>query len=269
MIVTLVHASWGNGSVRRRTGRGIVDSGVSASVDVTLEISIPIFGGADASDSTSVNIDQSVMVVDPTPDSEPFSSLEITEHFIQTSGGSLVFEFCWPVVGCLETIDVTVNLLDVQLVGDQIATVDSSGNWLLSGVTYQMDLGIDYTGSLLGSGNLVTTQTALVDVTGGIQVETGLLVADNLDIGTIDIDVEDDSLPDGLNSLRITVDPDFNNLIYTGPYNLADLDGDGCVSGSDLTILLSNWGSCCQGDLDGNGVIGGADLTLLLSSWGC
>ena len=50
----------------------------------------------------------------------------------------------------------------------------------------------------------------------------------------------------------------------------ADLDGDSDVDGADLTILLSEWGSCsdCVSDLTGDGEVAGADLTVLLSFWG-
>ncbi len=48
---------------------------------------------------------------------------------------------------------------------------------------------------------------------------------------------------------------------------VADLDGDGSVGGSDLTMLLSAW-SGPGGDLDGDGTTNGADLTVILSAWG-
>ena len=50
-----------------------------------------------------------------------------------------------------------------------------------------------------------------------------------------------------------------------------DLDQDGMVSGSDLTVILSQWGcrgEQCEGDLNDDGVINGADLTVILSNWG-
>jgi hypothetical protein len=48
-----------------------------------------------------------------------------------------------------------------------------------------------------------------------------------------------------------------------------DYDLDGVVGGSDLGLLLSNWGTVQPYyDLDGNGLIEGADLGLLLSAWG-
>jgi len=47
-----------------------------------------------------------------------------------------------------------------------------------------------------------------------------------------------------------------------------DLNGDGVVSGLDLTVLLSTWGASGSADLNGDGVVGGSDLTILLSNWG-
>ncbi|MFZ9882267.1 MAG: hypothetical protein ACO3QC_12795, partial [Phycisphaerales bacterium] len=49
---------------------------------------------------------------------------------------------------------------------------------------------------------------------------------------------------------------------------IADINGDGVVSGADLSILLTRWGLSGTGDLDGNGVVDSADLAMLLSSWG-
>ncbi|NBX37280.1 MAG: hypothetical protein EBR10_08680 [Planctomycetes bacterium] len=61
------------------------------------------------------------------------------------------------------------------------------------------------------------------------------------------------------------------NLVIDGPPQTppcpGDFDSDGVRGGSDLTILLSNWGSA-GADLDGDGVTGGSDLTILLSGWG-
>jgi alpha-tubulin suppressor-like RCC1 family protein len=48
----------------------------------------------------------------------------------------------------------------------------------------------------------------------------------------------------------------------------SDLNGDGRVSGADLTVLLSFWGFPGQGDLDGNGTVGGSDIGILFGDWG-
>jgi subtilisin family serine protease len=56
--------------------------------------------------------------------------------------------------------------------------------------------------------------------------------------------------------------------LYPGP---ADLDGDAMVGGTDLTILLSQWGNCdgcnCVADINADCSVNGTDLTALLSAW--
>lgn len=48
----------------------------------------------------------------------------------------------------------------------------------------------------------------------------------------------------------------------------ADLDCNGSVSGSDLGLLLGQWGSDGSADLNGDGTVNGSDLGLLLGAWG-
>jgi subtilisin family serine protease len=54
---------------------------------------------------------------------------------------------------------------------------------------------------------------------------------------------------------------------------LGDLDGDGAIGPSDLSILLGAWGTCpvgpslCLADLDGDGAVSSADLAVLLGVW--
>jgi len=48
----------------------------------------------------------------------------------------------------------------------------------------------------------------------------------------------------------------------------ADLDGDKAVTGADLGILISNFGTAGQGDLNGDSTIDGADLGIMLGAWG-
>lgn len=51
-----------------------------------------------------------------------------------------------------------------------------------------------------------------------------------------------------------------------------DLDGNGTVSGGDLTLLLGAWGPCpgssCPADLDCDQDVDAGDLALLLGDWG-
>ena len=54
----------------------------------------------------------------------------------------------------------------------------------------------------------------------------------------------------------------------TAPLCIADLDGDRVVGGSDLSVILSDWGGGGAGDLNGDGLVSGPDLTTMLSAWG-
>ncbi len=54
----------------------------------------------------------------------------------------------------------------------------------------------------------------------------------------------------------------------SAPACAPDFDGDGFVAGSDLAVILSNWGGSGTGDLDGDNLVGGSDLTTMLSAWG-
>ena len=51
---------------------------------------------------------------------------------------------------------------------------------------------------------------------------------------------------------------------------LADLDCDLSVGGSDLGLLLAQFGACtnCSADINNDGTVNGADLGLMLSAWG-
>jgi hypothetical protein len=50
-----------------------------------------------------------------------------------------------------------------------------------------------------------------------------------------------------------------------------DLDGDGTVGASDLSLILASWGPAPTGtaaDFDRNGSVDAADLARLLERWG-
>ena len=51
--------------------------------------------------------------------------------------------------------------------------------------------------------------------------------------------------------------------------NPADINADGAVNGTDLAIVLGNWGIClgCPADFNGDGVVDGIDLAILLGNW--
>lgn len=53
---------------------------------------------------------------------------------------------------------------------------------------------------------------------------------------------------------------------------LADVNLDGTVDGTDLSLVLGFWGSCAQGcdaDINEDGTVDGIDLSFILGWWGC
>ena len=55
----------------------------------------------------------------------------------------------------------------------------------------------------------------------------------------------------------------------TAPSCQADINRDGAVDGTDMGLMLANWGANGgPGDADSNGVVDGVDLGLCLASWG-
>ena len=46
-----------------------------------------------------------------------------------------------------------------------------------------------------------------------------------------------------------------------------DTNGDNLVNGLDLSSVLGNWGGVGVGDVDLNGLVSGSDLTVIFSSW--
>ncbi len=57
------------------------------------------------------------------------------------------------------------------------------------------------------------------------------------------------------------------DLIQTLPCP-EDVNGDGVVGPTDLSLLLGNWGQGGAADVDGSGIVGPTDLAVLLGGWG-
>jgi hypothetical protein len=48
----------------------------------------------------------------------------------------------------------------------------------------------------------------------------------------------------------------------------ADINGDNQVDGSDLSVVLSQWGTAGSGDINNDGNVDGTDLATMLGAWG-
>ncbi len=171
--------------------------------------------------------------------------------------------------------------------GAGLATPTGAGTW-----TFALSVNVDYNieGTVLGQvfggtptpAVLALTGT-ITDVAGGIQItldasgtgDTALpapppLVAQPFDLPTI--------LPPGSTAHLLvsgtfadgTLATDLNaHLVAPGsPVGVVgDLNNDGVVNGTDLGLLLGNWGAAGTSDLDGDGTTNGVDLGILLGSW--
>lgn len=129
--------------------------------------------------------------------------------------------------------------------------------------------GLDSMPILMSNNNGTTwTQVDLVTASPAVWTERRIRIADFL-------------TPSATMRLRFQArDLDTGSLVEAGvddvrligidctPNRPADLNGDGIVNGSDLAVMLSQWGTSGSADITGDGTVGGADLAALLSDWG-
>lgn len=116
-----------------------------------------------------------------------------------------------------------------------------------------------------GSGNVYYTRTFNWNLTG---VQTGSTVT------TTQMTIPG-KVPYGTYSLYVTANgiaSDARGFWYPKPTCPADIDFDGAVTGGDLAMLLTGWGTAGGvgglGDIDGDGTLGGGDLSIMLNAWG-
>lgn len=116
--------------------------------------------------------------------------------------------------------------------------------------------------------NLATDEEIELDDGGNSDCGTTVLVLDAgyyaIQIDGYVYDVPGDETGGGI-STSISMDVSY----LDSPRQRADLDGDGRVDGSDLTMLLAAFGDLdSEADLDRDGIVDGLDLSILLGNWG-
>jgi hypothetical protein len=240
--------------------------GALVPVEVEMTLQVPVFGSSTASDSTTTTLIDSSFAVQP---SASFDMLDVNGHSLFMQGGQLQLDFFCSFLGCFETVTVSVDNLTLNLLTPPADVPIVNDAWALQSVRYGLELDFSYTGSLVGSGVSTTVAEDFITIDGAISQADGLLVMSNIGLQSLSISVTPDSLPSGVDSIDLTINADLGALVYSGLYETADIDGDGQVCGSDLALLLGNWGGTGTGDLDGDGLISGSDLALLLSAWNC
>jgi len=175
---------------------------------------------------------------------------------------------------CTNAIYDEGGIIEVSLDGEQFIPIDGvSADGLFPTMGYRdaaafaIQPGVEETDFLLPVNP--THAAALLD---GLCWEELLEIYDGSGGGTpIDL------APTGLTSIRfvrITVPkdavflPELDAIADVAPVVEADINRDGTVTGADLTLLLSAWGSAdVLADLDQDGTVTGSDLTILLSAW--
>ncbi len=162
------------------------------------------------------------------------------------------------------TTTLTSPSIDATVIADPVLTyfVWYSNN--LGGAP-----GLDSMPTLLSNnGGSTWTQVELVTASPGVWTEKRVRIADFM-------------TPTNAMRLRFQArDLDTGSLVEAGvddlrligfdcePVRPADLNSDGIVNGSDLAVMLSQWGTAGSADITGDGLVGGADLAALLSDWG-
>jgi phosphodiesterase/alkaline phosphatase D-like protein len=93
--------------------------------------------------------------------------------------------------------------------------------------------------------------------------------AETLEVTTWSIEAFDDATAEADPAAVLALGPQIVSRFRVHPTRsfCADLNGDGAVDGTDLGLLLVQWGGAGSADLNGDGTVDGADLALLLSTW--
>ena len=234
-------------------------------VDVEMSLDIPFFGPDTSSASTTAEIAGSQFLIEREGDSITFK-----DHLIVAQNAQFSLQFFCGIFGCIETIDITISNLVIRI--ESPTTTQLQGDqWTINGALYNLDITYEYQGGFVGSGSSQTLASDNADLSGTFTEGESSLSISNLDLSEVLVAVLPESLPGGVNSIDIRVDADLSGLVHEGalPFLPEDLDQDGKVCGSDLTLLLSLWGQPGPADFDLSGVIDGADLARLLNSWNC
>lgn len=94
----------------------------------------------------------------------------------------------------------------------------------------------------------------------------GQLELTNVVLGTAEVDL---GFPIGVQTVQLEEVRVVGTVTVTPLFCVADLDGDGAVSASDLGVLLGDWGNAeTDADLDLSGSVGASDLAVMLGAWG-
>jgi hypothetical protein len=195
------------------------------------------------------------------------AELTFVEPSSEGGAGELLSELSQPLVQPLNGYADTSSSFGLAGFGDVVAANGTTGTYI-----YRRDLADHWepfmflpnpSGYTLAFGDIVQSFTApATDTLAANGIRTTPIAYGNCNSeGAGDPDADRDGLHD-------CVDPDDDGDGIDDPVDLReDLNNDGKVDGSDLTVLLANWGLAGISDINADGVTDGNDVALLFQAW--
>lgn len=199
-----------------------------------------------------------------------WTSATFTALHIDPADATFHFDlYCFPFIGC-QALDVALTGLMIDLTAPATSSIGAGGSASFVNAPVLMQGNYTATGVANATGAIFNDTTATI----GCRIlaqPSNLVRIDQMTMSPVVSVIDPASLPAGVTALTVTVTPNLANVVMSGPYtviNRFDLDGDGLVGASDLTIVLGQWGGPGTADFSGNGIVDAADLTALLGQWG-
>ncbi|MBW2270219.1 MAG: hypothetical protein JRH16_16755 [Deltaproteobacteria bacterium] len=227
---------------------------------------------------------------DPDPDPSPLQPLSADEAIVtegDSGGGLFIFDDAsdvWELAGIAWLVTrLNGQPADTAIYGNDALYVDLSAyHEAVLAVVRPCDDGIDNDGDgnadladddCLWAGDMSELPACSDGIDNDYDGNTDLADGDcaAADGQLEEPDQDGDLVPDASDNCTERANSDQNDKDHDGYGNLcdADLNNDGGVTGADLGIMMSHWGSVSsEGDVDGDGVVTGMDIALMMAMWG-
>lgn len=221
---------------------GSTAGGTSVTITGTNFVSTPTvkFGNNTASVATRVN-DTTITATTPAASAAGVVTLTVTIGTLTTSKSS-AFTYTDTVAPSKPGTPTITSNASNKVGLSWTASTDSGGSGLAGYRVYR-------NGAQLGTASITTTNASYTDTTAAANTAYSYSIAALDGAGNI-----------SAQSTAVSV-----TTRYKG-----DIDGNGSVNLTDLSMLLTNWNKtgALSSDLDGNNVVNLTDLSILLTNWG-
>ena len=182
-----------------------------------------------------------------------------------------VGEIDWTLdAGFLGGVDATLqNGATANYAGAPQTVTSSGGDFTFPVVPFNLNGTVDYNGYGI-AGIIIGSGTELVAITESTEISGSYSISGEIATVTVSLPIDylfDLSGNDVLIQGGITVVAS-GTLPPPPPLCPADLNNDGQVGFSDLSLILSAWEASDAGDANGDGVTNFSDISVVLSEWG-